>query len=426
MPIDFGKISEQVNETEVVEVRPIIRGIKDVAVDGTLNFQSEEVDIVGSERNVTTNPRPERNIDDASSFVDANKVASSYVPNTEANSGPLEFARPNVPNDIVSQNDTVTATPGVDLSNFVTRDEASPLSGLGTIYGLNPIIPGKPLTDILNEVAERCARRILDELDGIDPSLRLEQLLNRASELCASGDFEQLRTVIDKIQQAKRDLVYDAISTITDPLERITKLHDMLVDAINTGAQDLVQEISGLISIEQFRSLLDGLDQLDPRKALDLINSEIRRLTDLGQFDKIQDLLNAVNIIQSQFAAFEAVVDNVFDEIGALLNEPERLIQDVQNRINEALDLGNYDEIQQIIAAYDAFRDRIEGILDELDPQAALQKLVGLANEALAKLDIGRYNRLLDQLADRICDQDFGILPELPSGDEIINSIGNI
>lgn len=426
MPIDFGKISEQVNETEVVEVRPIIRGIKDVAVDGSLNFQSEEVDIVGSERDVTKLPRPERNVEDASSFVDAQAVTNEYVPKTQATSGPLAFQRPNVVNDILSQNDATTSTPGIDLTGFVTQDESSPLSGIGTIYGLNPIIPGKPLTDILNEVAERCARRILDELDGIDPSLRLEQLLDRAQELCAAGDFEQLRDVIDRIQQTKRDLVFDAISAITDPLERITKLHDMLVDAINTGAQDLVAEISGLINVEQFRSLLDGLNELDPRKAIDLLNAEIRRLTDLGQFDQIQDLLNAVNIIQSQFAAFEAVVDNVFDEIGALLNEPERLIQDVQKRINEALDLNNYEEIQQIIAAYDAFRDRIEGILDELDPQAALQKLVGLANEALAKLDLGRYNRLLEQLADRICDQDFGILPELPSGDEIINSIGNI
>jgi len=423
MAIDFGDSTsnENNNEDELKKIRPVNRGIKDISKDGSLNFQNEEVDIIGSTGEKTTTPKPNREIQNADTFIENKKISNEYVTNSESSTGPLDFSRPPVINDILSQNDNPTVD--IDLTGFVRQNEGSSLSNVSPIYGLLPIIPGKPLSDILEEVAERCARRALDELDGIDPTLRLEQLLNKANELCASGNFSQLRTIIDKIQQAKRDIVYDAISEITDPLQRIAKLHDMLVDSINTGAQDLVSEISALISVEKYRSLLDGLDQLDPRKAINLINEEIRRLTDLGQFEQIPQLINAINIIQSQFAEFESVVNNVFQEISVLLDQPEKFIEDIKNRIRQALDLGRYDEIQQIIAAYDSFRDQVEGILDELDPQVALQKIVGLANEALAKLDISRYNRLLENLANRVCDQDFGILPELPSGDELLNSI---
>lgn len=425
MTIDFGKLNEELDNTEPTVIRKIIIGYKDIPKSGPLNFSNQETIINSTSTDVTDRPLPIRNTIDDEPFIQAQKESNQFQSKTQTNTGPLGFDRNRLPSDIVSDIELAPSLgvnvdgitgPAADATLGINRLlDQSPLAGIAPSYGLDPIIPGKTTTQILNEVAERCASRLLDELDNIDPSLRLEQLLNKAQELCSAAQFTQLREVIDKIQETKREIVQDAISRITDPIERLTKLTDMMVDAINTGAQDLVEEIASLLEFEQFNNILNALDQIDPRRAIDLLNSEIKRLTDLKQFDKIRQLLNAVNIVQNQFAEIETFVDNVFEDINLLLGEPERLVDAIQNKINEALDLNNYLEVQQILDAYDGIRDTIDNVLQELDPQRAFRKLVTLANQALADLDLGRYNRLLDEIANRLCDQPFGLLPELPN-----------
>jgi hypothetical protein len=211
----------------------------------------------------------------------------------------------------------------------------------------------------------------------------------------------------------------DALSKLTDPLSRLAKLHDFLIDAINTGAQDLVNELMGLIKFEQFSQLLSALDKLDPRRAIAFLNAEIARLTALQNFPAIMQLLDAMDYIRNKFAKFTAFTNNVYDWINRLIDEPERLFLEMQRKIREALDLENYQEIRNLISAYDSIRNAIEGLAGLLDPRQLLARALTLLNEAIRKMDLGRYNRIIDELASKLCGQDLGILPELPNVPEI-------
>lgn len=413
MPIDFGTVNNNPQTPE--EPTPTNRGSKDVAVDGKLNFQ-EQTKIIPSDKQI--NIPNESNIN-----VQVNKVGNTSTNTT----GTLGFDRNDLPSDRV-RNTQLPENLGVggadaliDTANALENlRQVSPLANVAPAFGLDPIINvKKSLQQILAEVKQRCSERILDELDGIDPSLRLEQLLDRAAQLCSQARFTELRDLIDRIQQTKKDIVDSVINKITDPVLKIAKLNDMLVDAINTGAQDLVQYLIEKVEIEQFNDLLNAINKLDPQKAIALLNSEVARLTDLGNFKKLQQLLTAINIVQSQFQEFESVVGGVFDDINALLDEPENLITEIQRKIREALNLNNYRDIRDILNAYNSVQDNLSALISELDPQTILRKLTTLANEALAKLDLAQYNRIINQLADKLCNQDFGLLPELPNVPEV-------
>lgn len=407
MPVDFGSTS---NNTPPEQNSPT-HGSKDVPVDGKLNFAEQQKAIPASKTTVIPN--------ESTLTLPTNKVGNTATNTT----GTLGFDRNDLPSDRV-RNTELPENLGVGgagsintlASNIESLRQLSPLANVAPAFGLDPIINvKKTLQQILAEVKQRCSQRVLDELDGIDPSLRLEQLLDRAQQLCGLARFTELRDVIDRIQQAKRDIVDGIINKITDPVMKIAKLNDLLVDAINTGAQDLVQYLIEKVEIEQFNDLINAINQLDPQKAIAFLNQEVARLTDLGNFKKLQQLLSALDIVQSQFQQVESVVGGVFDDINALLDEPENLVTELQRKIREALNLNNYKDIRDMLSAYNGVRDNLSALISELDPQTILRKLTTLANEALANLDFARYNRIIDQLADKLCNQDFGLLPELPN-----------
>lgn len=398
MAISFGKKIEEINNLDITVIKNVVIGKKTISKDGPLNFSNETIGITNNE------------IEKTNIFEDTVETPITITQNNVSineNSGLLNFGS-SASQENVQNIEIITET----NQNF----NNSPLTGIAPAYTLNPIIPGVPLESILNQISSRCLERILDELDNVDPTLRLQQLLDLVENLCSSQNFTSLQNVINKIQQTKRDLIYQAMETITDPLERIAKLHDMLVDAINTGAEDLVSEIVGIINNEKFNALLEGLDQLDPRNAIEILNNEIRRFTDLRQFEIVNDLLSALQIIQDQFREFELNVSSLFDQIDNFLDEPENFLNNLQQQINDALDLNNLELVQDLINTYDSYRDQLNKLLAELDPN----KLIQLANEALSKLDLGRYNRILQELSNKLCNDDLNILPNIPNIDSSI------
>jgi hypothetical protein len=416
MAIDYGRIAEQSRIDSPVrasESRPI-----------TLGYKDEPNGFATSENKIQSQiftSSPERPRD-----------SSEYIPPPPlTNDGPFGLTEDKLPSNRVSQISTggeIGGNTGAGINSFSAglnnlangiNDAISPLTSISPSYGLEPIIPGKSMGQILAEVNERCAQLLLNELDKMDPTLRLQQLLDRISQACASMNFTLLRSLIDKIQAAKRQIIMDALSKLTDPLSRLAKLHDFLIDAINTGAQDLVNELMGLIKFEQFSQLLSALDKLDPRRAIAFLNAEIARLTALQNFPAIMQLLDAMDYIRNKFAKFTAFTNNVYDWINRLIDEPERLFLEMQRKIREALDLENYQEIRNLISAYDSIRNAIEGLAGLLDPRQLLARALTLLNEAIRKMDLGRYNRIIDELASKLCGQDLGILPELPNVPEI-------
>jgi hypothetical protein len=285
----------------------------------------------------------------------------------------------------------------------------SPISDVLPSLRLDSIIGSSRSTqDILNELKDRCARFTLDALDALDPTLRLEELLQKFQELCGLFKFQQLQDVINKIQQAKYDLVVQSINTITDPVDKISKLLDLGVQAANAGANDILQIVSNLITTVQFDSLVNKILQMNPRAALAALNAEIRRQTQLQNFAGIRQLLNAIQIIKSQ----EQQVRNVVD---AIFNSPEEL----QRLIDQAVNLENYDAVERLLQAYDRQQDLVIQTLRELDPVTLLNRGTALLNDAIQRLDLGLYNRILDEMASKICTDGSSLLPQVSNSSEI-------
>lgn len=314
-------------------------------------------------------------------------------------------------------------------SNLQTFREGLPLSDVLPSNRLRPPINvTKSATDIVNDLQDRCTQFALDALDQIDPLQRLEQLLNLAQDLCSQMNFTTLRRVIDKIDQAKRDIISETISEITDPLEKAAKLNDMLVDAINSGAQDAITNLDNAIAGLGYEQLYGYINALDPQEAIGRLQAEIAKRTQLGDIAGVQDMLNAVRALEASVTeGIDTAISSVTSElnglvpsVGELFDLPANVVNAAQDKINEALDLGNYEEIQNVIAAVDSVQNQLLGTLQDLDPATLLAKGTTLLNEALAEADLGRYQRILDQMASSLCSQDqLGNLPSLPNVPQI-------
>jgi len=284
-----------------------------------------------------------------------------------------------------------------------------PLSNIIPSLRVGPIIDvNKSMGQILAETKDRCARYLLDELDGLDPSLRLLELIKRLQELCGLLQFSQMQDIIGRIQQAKADLVRQALDGLTEPVDKLAKLFDMAVDAINTGAQDILAEIARLVDAISFEHLIEQIQKLNPRDALRMLNAEIKRQTQLRNFGAIRQLLQAINIVKSQLQEIKDIGD-------AILDTPENLLDALQSKIDELVDLENYEEIEKFLSLYDAAQDEIIRRLREMDLADALRNGTDLLNDALKRLDLGRYNRIMEELAGILCPQGLDIFPNIPN-----------
>lgn len=304
---------------------------------------------------------------------------------------------------------------GLPLSDVIPSSQLRP-----------PINVTKTASDIVNDLNSRCTDFFLAALDQLDPLTRLEQLLDLVNDLCGQLNFTDLRKVIDKVQQTQRDVIRDTIDQLTTPLEKVAKLNDMLVDAINSGSQEAIDNIDALLEEVKYQQLYDYINSLDPAEAAARLQEEIKSRTQLNDYAGVRDALNALQVLESSFnetvdslltplddvqKSLESLLPNTED----LFNLPEDILNSAQDKINEALDLGNYDSINDVITALDNIQNNALSTLQNLDPQILLQKGVTLLNEALESGDLGRYNRILDDLAQKLCAPDqLGNIPSLP------------
>jgi len=288
-----------------------------------------------------------------------------------------------------------------------------PLSNI--LPSLNVQLPDlcpKDLTDILRELKERCEALLLQELNDLDPLERIRQLIQRLQELCGLLQFTQMRRLLDEIDRAKREAIQKLIDGITDPLEKLVKLHDIACDAIKTGAQDVLNSVRDLIEAIKFESIIDKILELNPRDAIRLLSDEIKKQVQLKNFNVVKTLLNAVNFLKASLESANNIAQSVLDI-------PENFLDILQDKINELVDLENWGGISDLLNTYDSLQDAIIRQLEELNPALLLVKGTQLLNDALQKLDLGLYNRILDAMASKICAEGTDLLPNLPNVPEI-------
>jgi len=307
-------------------------------------------------------------------------------------------------------------TRGTDFiaSNLQKFQDGLPLSDVLPSSQLRPPINiTKTATDIVADLQNRCTDFFLAALDRISPIDRLEQLLDLVNDLCGQLNFSSLRKVIDKIEQTQRDIIRESLDKLTTPLQKAAQLNDMLVDAINSGSQDAINRINDAIDELKYNQLYDYVNSLDPLEAIGRLQAEIKKRTQLGNIQGIQELMGAINSIE---ATIKSSLDNITSPIQDIFDTPENILNAAQNKIDDALNLGNYEEIQNIITAFDNVQNEVLSTLQNLDPKTMLQKGLTLLNDALKEANIAKYNTILDEMARKLCSESqLGTIPELPN-----------
>lgn len=310
-------------------------------------------------------------------------------------------------------------------SNIEKFREGLPLSEVIPSNQLRPPINvRKTASDITNDLQSRCTDFVLSALDQLNPLDRLEKLLDLVKDLCNQLNFSDMRKVLDKIDQTQQDIVNETVEAITDPLEKAAKLNDMLVDAVNSGAQDTINAIDNALEQLKYDQLYDYINQLDPDEAIARLQAEIKKRTQLGDIKGVRDMLSAISSVESTLQeGIQTALDTIQDEFGGLIPSvgelfdlPSNVINTAQDKIDDALNIGNYEEISNVISAVESVETQLLGTLQDLDPQTLLKKGTALLNEALEKADLGRYNRILDEMAQKLCTQSqLDSLPSIPN-----------
>lgn len=314
--------------------------------------------------------------------------------------------------------------------NIKTFREGLPLSDVlpSSEFG-RQINASKTALEILDDLASRCTDFVLNELDKIDPVKRLEQLLDLAKDLCNQLNFTDLRKVIDKIEETKKDIVTSVIDDILDPAEKILKLNDMMNDAVVSGAQDAIENIAEKIEDLKYDQLYGYLNSLDPNEAAARLQAEIKKRSQIGDLKGVRDALDALTAINAgldenldellgPLDEAQAFIQNNLPPIPDLLELPQETVSAIQDKIDTALDLGQYEEIDNVLVAADNLHTQLLSTLQDLDPSTLLQKGTTLLNEALQNGDIGQYTSILDEMAQKLCTQaqsDSLNIPTLPN-----------
>lgn len=263
---------------------------------------------------------------------------------------------------------------------------------------INPSLPlDMNIEQALALVKENCLASLLQTLRDLDPLERLKKLFEIAADLCSRMLFSQLRDVIEEIQKTQAEILANALSTITDPLEKMAKLVDMATDALNAGAYELLDEISKLLGGTQFQSLLEFLDKLDPTIAIAALTDEIRNLVQLKNFGPINQLLTILQALKMK-------VKGVSDLTIAGLSLPELAVDELQNEINRLLDVDDILGIQRLLASFMQSKMNLIDDLRKLDPNQFLMQVLPLLNSALKNIELGLFNVIIKDLADKLCN----------------------
>ena len=334
--------------------------------------------------------------------------------------------------EFLKQNQLQSALSTVN-KNILNIKEGLPLANvIPSNQLINPINVQKTATDIVADIKSRCLQFVLDALDELNPLLRLEELAKLMEEYCSNGLFNELRQAIDKVQTAQQDLIRETVDTLSTPAEKLAKLNDMLVDAVNTGSQQAISNVMAVVDQIGTEQLFDYINSLDPREAYLRLQEEIRKRTQIGDLKGVQDLLGALQSVESNITDAIDFALTSFDEVQSRLQSlipnakdlfklPENVINEAQNQINAALDANNYESLQNILTSLDNIQNNLLSTLQDLDPKTLMQKGLTLLNEALANADIAQYNRILDEMAHKLCSQEQqdGI-PKIPNIESLI------
>lgn len=246
--------------------------------------------------------------------------------------------------------------------------------------------------EVLKQIEAQCAILALDALSSLDPLLALEALLEQFTSLCGQFNFSLLSQVISKIQQAQFQLLTNIIASITNPIQKITKLLDLATQAINAGSQDILNMISSLVNTTIFDSLMNEISSLNSKDALASLNAEMSSQISIGNFSALNPLLNAAQYVNNLGQAVSNIANSTFDSL-----------EDLQNQLQSAVNVGDYVKVQSLLQAYDSFKDSAISDLQNLDPSDLLSEALPLLNNALQSLDLSTYGRILSQLAGQLC-----------------------
>lgn len=302
-------------------------------------------------------------------------------------------------------------------SDFIELLRVSPLN-------IRPIIDyHMSLTDIVGQLKDRCFSYALRQLDNLDPTTRLNKLLDVASEFC-NENIGKIQEVLVKIQETKAELVQEAIDLLATPFEKVAALNDMLVDALNTKAYDMVEIINGKLQqynnvIRQFENL--GIKNLDG--AIDYLNGQMRQFADVRDWLSLEESYDLYKIIsgqrteigeiQDQFQQFRTQLNNILGQIESYSKLPDSIIDLVQNEINKYLDLRNIDAVNDILNELKNAENTLLSNIQKYSPQAILSNIETWINDALQEADFAKYYRILDEAAAKLCNEESGFLPTL-------------
>jgi DNA polymerase III delta prime subunit len=260
--LSFNKLDTNLNK-----ITDNIKGLSEIDIQNKLSGLTKQTLTFGD--NTSLNkllPKVPTNLTPLTEFNNIIKNCATNVIN-KLNAANLDKLGTNISLPTIKAPDINTIISG--LQDLTTIS----LSQLVPSFEFNPVIVPKLKTQILSEVAQKCFSKLLVDLNKLDPLERLDELISIASQLCQSGLFDQLRTVIESIRQAKRDIIMTAVSQITDPVAKLEALNSYLTDAINNGAQDLVEDIIGMIQNQKFNDILTSLQTLDPNQAIALLSA---------------------------------------------------------------------------------------------------------------------------------------------------------
>lgn len=305
-------------------------------------------------------------------------------------------------------NNIIALVPKPSLPSLPTLPSLSlpPISQFVPALNITPTLPiNLNVNQVLSQIQLNCEQFALDALNALDPTQRLEQLLQQFTKLCGLLQFTQLQNVISQIEQAKADLVKEAISSITDVTSQIQKLYQIAADAVNMNAYDIVNQAANLINQIKFNSLINYITSINPETALNQLTAEIQQQLQLQNFSAIPQLLNAINIVQS---SAQSTLNSVF-------SAPQLEANQLQNEINNLLNVKNYNQIGNLLTSFTAAQNAVINQLSQLGPAEALSQGTALLQKALQNLDLAQFNQIMNAMSQSICNSGKSLLPNTPS-----------
>ena len=77
---------------------------------------------------------------------------------------------------------------------------------------------------------------------------------------------------------------------------------------------------------------------------------------------------------------------------------PEKYLNEVRQKIIDALNAYNYAEVQALLAVYDKYKAEGNSLINKYDPITYLKQNISLMNKYLSELDFEGYKQILNRV----------------------------